>query len=170
MLKTGTNTPKISAGHWKCRSSPAPWWCSFPFHGFGFFLFNMRVLYETAPDSLLVITCFAFLFLAIFKWTARLSLATVLEIRVAWTMREELEAQFLLKTLSWDQWVLEQPCCTQWGTPSAAVHEVYEEERSSKNQPQTFTNLLFLPNSVPLERCSYKESGLRGFHSYRVAS
>lgn len=79
MIITGTNKPKISVGHWRCRSSPAPWWCSFPFLGFSFFLFNMRVLHETAPDSLWVITCFAFLFLAIFKWTARLSLATVLE-------------------------------------------------------------------------------------------
>lgn len=62
MLVTGTNKFPISMGPLWPRSSPASWRYSFPSLGFCFFLFNLRMLYEMAPDSLLVITCFGFSF------------------------------------------------------------------------------------------------------------
>lgn len=112
MLITRTNKLKIGVGHWRLGPAPVPGQCSFPFLGFCFFLFNRRILYETAPDSLLVITCFAFLFLAVLKWTPRLSHATFLEIELhgQWGKREELWSSILLKAPIWDLWFPKQPC------------------------------------------------------------
>lgn len=113
-LITGTSKPKVSVGPCWPRSSPAPWWCSFPLIGSCFFLFHMRMLYETAPDSLLVITCFAFLLLAVLNWTPSISRTVFLEIELhgQWEKHE-----CFWKTRIWGQWFFEQPCWRAWSLP-----------------------------------------------------